>query len=110
MSGVAAVQDSEGGNRVRRAANVDLVQAEIVSQLRSCGVSVQHLHGVGSGCPDLLVGWRGQNFLLELKTDKSKARKCQEAWHAKWAGQVAVARTFTEAMTVITKAQKEGAA
>ena len=86
---------------MRRAANVDANQAEIVEKLRKCGVSVQHLHSVGSGCPDLLVGWRGVNILLEIKSDKTPTKKCQTEWHLKWAGQSAVVRSFQEAMDVI---------
>lgn len=39
-----------------RAAKVDKNQPEIVEALRAEGAVVQHLHAVGVGCPDLLVG------------------------------------------------------
>ena len=47
---------------MRRAARVDRNQAEIVVALRAGGASVQPLHAVGKGVPDLLVGWRGKIF------------------------------------------------
>jgi len=31
------------------------------------GVSVQHLHWLGKGCPDLMLGHAGVNYLLEFK-------------------------------------------
>lgn len=37
-------------------------QAEIVRALRSAGATVQTLHTVGKGCPDLVVGFRGNNY------------------------------------------------
>jgi Holliday junction resolvase len=86
---------------VRRASKVDSVQPEIVKQLRSCGVSVELLHRVGSACPDIICGWRGVNVILELKSEKTPVTKAQQEWHAKWAGQSAVVRSFTEAMEVI---------
>ena len=42
-------------------------QREIVQALRESGASVLVLSGVGRGCPDLLVGHHGLNFLLEVK-------------------------------------------
>jgi hypothetical protein len=56
---------------MRRAARTDSNQTEIVATLRSLGCSVQMLHAVGAGCPDLLIGIDGQNLLLEIK-DGSK--------------------------------------
>jgi hypothetical protein len=50
---------------------VDRNQAEIVQALRKCGAHVQSLAGVGRGCPDLLVGYRGCWRVLEVK-DGSK--------------------------------------
>jgi hypothetical protein len=86
---------------------VDENQPEIVAALRKIGASVQPLHAVGSGCPDILVGWRGMNTILEIK-DGAKppsARKLtpdQVEWHANWRGQVAVVETVEEAIAAVT--------
>lgn len=91
---------------MRRASNVDTNQAEIVAALRKVGCTVQHLHGVGQGCPDALIGYQGQNYLMEFK-DGSKppsARKLkptQVKWHDEWRGQVAVVCSVDEAFDVI---------
>tara|TARA_A100001391_G_scaffold176590_1_gene139858 strand:- start:3816 stop:4097 length:282 start_codon:yes stop_codon:yes gene_type:complete len=93
---------------MRRAAKVDANQAEIVEALRMIGASVQPLHAVGQGCPDLLVGWRGIVSLLEVK-DGSKppsARKLTEdqvKWHTEWRGQVAVVENVEQAIEAITR-------
>ena len=91
---------------MRRAAKVDANQAQIVDALRSAGATVQPLHAVGKGCPDLLVGHRGVNLLIEVK-DGSKppsARKLtqdQVSWHDTWRGQVAVVETVDQALGLI---------
>jgi hypothetical protein len=46
------------------AAKVDANQAAVVAALRKIGASVQPLHGVGAGVPDLLVGFQGRNWLI----------------------------------------------
>ncbi len=90
---------------MRRAA-VDKNQPVIVAMLRQVGAQVQHLHAVGQGCPDLLVGFRGANFLLEIKDgDKPpSARKltpAQHVWHTIWPGQVDVVKNIDEALKAI---------
>jgi hypothetical protein len=91
---------------VRRAAKVDANQREVVAALRGAGASVQLLHAVGEGCPDLLVGYKGLNMLLEVK-DGSKppsAQKLtpqQEIWHRDWRGQRVVVNSPEAALGAI---------
>lgn len=100
---------------MRRAGKVDANQAEVVRKLRGCAAKVEILSDVGKGIPDLLVGFRGINILLELKdgTKKPSARTLtadQKAWHASWPGQVDVVASFDEAWQVIEReARKAGA-
>ena len=91
---------------MRRRARVDANQSDLTRQLRLIGASVQPLHYVGRGCPDLLVGWRGRNWLLELKDPEKRpsARKLTEdedRWHHGWRGQVAVVETLEDALAVL---------
>lgn len=89
----------------------DANQAEIVAALFAAGCSVQDLHAVGGGCPDLLVGRmtiRGrQCFALEVKGRKNKAgapmmlTADQVAWHANWRGHVAIVTTPEEALRAV---------
>lgn len=70
---------------------VDTNQTQIVRELRRLGMEVLHLHSVHHGCPDILVGYRGRNILLEIKKDeKAKLTPDQVIWHSVWKGQVAV--------------------
>lgn len=76
---------------MRRAARVDRNQTEIVSALRAIGATVEHLHGVGQGCPDLCVGYRCVTVLLEVKDgSKSPSQRAltpaQLEWHGAWRG------------------------
>lgn len=91
---------------MRRAAKVDRNQPEIVGALRAIGATVQPLHSVGKGCPDLLVGFRGRNTLIEVKDGLAKpSDRCltddQIEWHGGWKGSVAVATNIEEALAVV---------
>jgi hypothetical protein len=54
------------------------------------------------GGPDALIGFRGENLVMEVKQPKGKLRPSQEAWHARWRGAaVIVARTPAEAVAAL---------
>lgn len=82
-----------------RAKRRDANEREIVAALESAGASVQRLDA--AGVPDLLVGFRGETFLIEVKNPEStkgalaggvrrKGRGCltpdQVAWFGAWRG------------------------
>lgn len=72
---------------------VDANQAQIVRILRDMGCSVAHMHELGKGAPDILVGFRGENFIFEIKDpDKPPSQRRltedEEKWHTRWKGQV----------------------
>jgi hypothetical protein len=76
-------------------AKADDNQPQIVAAFRQMGATVQHLHAVGQGCPDLLVGYRGRNLLVEVKDgnkppSKRTLTEAQVAWHRDWRGSVVV--------------------
>jgi hypothetical protein len=76
---------------MRRAAKVDDNQTAIVKALRAVGATAQSLAAIGCGCPDLLVGYRGGTYLLEVKDGRKppSARQLtpdEQAWHAAWRG------------------------
>ncbi len=90
----------------RRAAAVDRNQAEIVKALRMVGASVAPMHGAGEGFPDLVVGYMGRNYLIEVKDgDKPPSARAltqaQVKWHGEWRGQVNIVTNAVEAITVI---------
>lgn len=91
---------------MRRAAKVDANQALIVGALRACGAAVQSLAAVGKGCPDLLVGFKGRNLLMEVKDGRKppsdrKLTPDQIEWHTAWAGQVVVVENVEQALAAL---------
>jgi len=86
---------------MRRAARVDANQEQIVSALRAAGASVQSLAPIGKGCPDLLVAFRGDMHLIEVKQGKGKTNDLQKEWHEAWKADVHVVYGPEEALRVI---------
>ena len=86
---------------MRAAARVDHNQAAIVSALRQVGAMVCILSSVGRGCPDLLVGYHGMNYLLEVKAEKGRLTRQETEWIQTWAGQVRIVRSVIGACAAI---------
>ncbi len=96
---------------MRRSAKIDGNHRAIVAHLEAIGCSVQTLAAVGRGVPDLLVGRRAVNVLIEVKDgEQAPSRRQltadQREWHRRWRGQVAVAHTPEEAEAVVNAAEK----
>lgn len=90
-----------------RAKKIDDNQREIVSALRRCGAIVQSLASVGDGVPDLLVGYKRQTYLIEVK-DGSKPPSARQLthdqilWHVEWCGgPLCVVHNVDEALAAI---------
>lgn len=87
------------------AKRIDANQPDIVQALRTMGASVQSLASVGKGCPDLLVGFLGANYAIEIKDESKPPSKRvltpdQVVWHYGWRGQVAIVKSIDEAFEV----------
>ena len=83
------------------AKRTDANQSEIVNALRLGGASVTTLHMVGHGFPDIVVGFRGINYLIEIKTETGKLTNDEIKWHEQWQGQKATIRTIEEAIELV---------
>lgn len=91
---------------MRRAAKIDANQPEIVDVARRMGCTVQPLHTVGGGVPDLLVGISGVNDLWEIKDGKKppserRLTPDQITWHDDWRGSVQVIDSVDKAVARI---------
>jgi hypothetical protein len=92
---------------LRTASRVDANQALIVQALRAIGASVLHLHQL-KNCFDLLVGYRGRTFLVEVKDPSQPPSKRQltpgEAkFRDEWRGSTYhIVHTADEAIRIIT--------
>lgn len=74
-----------------RKAKIDANHTQVVKALRAAGATVQSLAAVGKGVPDLLVGFRGQTLLMEVKDGNKppsarQLTKDQLTWHGEWCG------------------------
>lgn len=87
--------------------SVDANQPEIVAALRAAGATVQHLHEVGRGCPDILVGFQGKNYLFEIKNpDRLWGFTPREtAWIVDWRGQVNTIELAEHALEIMEALQ-----
>lgn len=91
-----------------RAAKVDANQSEIVAALRKAGASVQPLHSVGQGVPDLLCAIAGVTFLVEVKDGEKppsaqKLTPDQVEWHSKWRAPVYIVNSQAQAVDLVQK-------
>jgi hypothetical protein len=108
----------------RRAARRDANEPEIVAALKAVGATVQQLSG--EDVPDLLVGFRGGDYLLEVKRPLGprgghaegikhvSLTPEQATWHAAWRGRPpVVVRSVDEALraigAVVSQSEKEHA-
>lgn len=90
-----------------RAARTDANHAAIVAALRAIGCSVASTAKLGEGFPDLVVGYRGANWLIEIK-DGSKPPSAraltidQQCFLAAWRGQYAVITSAQQAIDLVS--------
>ena len=89
-----------------RAKRVDANQKETVDALRSVGALVAITSALGNGFPDIVVGFRGRLYLVEIKDGRSppsatKLTKDEQAFHTKWAGYVHIIYSIDDALTLI---------
>lgn len=92
---------------MRRAAKVDRNQKEIVTQLRRFGASVYPTHMVGRGFPDIVVGYRGINYLFEIKDNlqppsKQRLTPDELAFFEMWKGSIYKVTTIDECIKLMT--------
>ncbi|MGI4863712.1 MAG: hypothetical protein ACRYFZ_07280 [Janthinobacterium lividum] len=91
----------------RTAARVDANQPEIVKALRAIGATILHTHQL-KNCFDLLVGYRGRTFLMEVKDpaqppSKRHLTEGEAEFKATWRGSpYHVVHTADEAIAIIT--------
>lgn len=91
---------------MRRAARVDANQNEIVQALRDVGASVAVTSMIGEGFPDLVVGFRGRNYLFEIKDgskppSKRKLTPDEQEWHDLWRGAADVVISIDVALEIL---------
>ena len=93
----------------------DITHGPIVRALEGIGATVVDLSTLGEGKPDLIVGYRGVDRMMEVKserenvrkdgylrTDKGAVQENQAAFAASWRGApVIVVRSVGEALAAV---------
>jgi Holliday junction resolvase len=90
------------------AKRTDKNQREIVAALRKIGCSVYPTHMVGHGFVDLVAGFRGKNFLLEIKDgslppSRKKLTTDEKLFHFGWRGEAKIVYSAEEAIAYVTR-------
>ena len=85
---------------------VDANQAQIVEDLRQLGLSVATTSQAGDGFPDIIVAYKGFNYMIEIKDgnkppSQQKLTPKQRKFHSKWKGQIDVANSLDGVLKVI---------
>jgi len=92
---------------LRTVSRVDANQPAIVKALRGIGASVLHLHQL-KNCFDLLVGYRGRTFLMEVKDpaqppSKRQLTEGEAEFQRDWRGSTYhIVHTPDEAIRIVT--------
>ena len=88
---------------LRTAARVDANQPAIVSALRAIGATILHTHQL-KNCFDLLVGYRGRTFLMEIKaSEKEKLTPGEAEFQRTWRGsEYHVVYSVEQAIRIVT--------
>lgn len=92
---------------MRKRGRLDTNHPEIVAALADIGAKVLSLANMGNGTPDILVGFRGRLFLMEIKSADRPAKLTpdEEKWHYEWAFcamyRVPIVRTVDDALRAI---------
>ena len=88
---------------MRRGSKPDLNHAEIRDGLRQIiGFQcVRDTKDIGSGFPDLIAGFRGKNYFLEVKQVGAKLTPAEIKFHQEWEGQIDIVHNLDEALKMI---------
>lgn len=84
---------------------VDGPHKAITKALRRIGCTVVDTSRLGSGFPDLVVGYRLNTLLVEVKSEEGDLNAAQVKFHASWTGSpVLVPRSDVEAIAMVQAA------
>lgn len=99
---------------MRRAARTDDNHSEVMEALKKAAMKPLSLASMGKGCPDILVGFRGINLLLEVKDGAKKPSERvltadERNFFATWPGHAEVVESPEDAVIAVTRhAQRMG--
>lgn len=85
---------------MRNWARIDGNHLEICHTLRQCGASVRSTASLGKGFPDVVAGFRGFNYLIEIKDGRKNwdLTESQKLFHEDWKGQIVIVDSIQSAI------------
>lgn len=87
----------------------DRNHAEIINELRkNKSISVFSTHTIGKGFPDIVVGYKGRNYLFEIKDElktksQTKLTQAEEKFFLHWQGQIDVITNHNQIINIINE-------
>jgi Holliday junction resolvase len=87
-------------------ARIDKNHKSIVECFRKLGCSVLSLSSQGKGCPDLLISYQKQCYLVEVKDTGGKLRESQKAFMRNWGSPVYVVHSTNEVVSLLNKLRR----
>lgn len=85
----------------------DLNHKELIDKIRKIpNISVFSTHTIGKGFPDIVVGYKGLNYLIEIKDgskykSQKKLTESELKFHNSWKGQVSIAENIDDVLKLI---------
>jgi hypothetical protein len=85
----------------------DANHKQMIDGLRKIpGISIFSTHMVGKGFPDIVIGYKGINYLVEIKDGaKTKSRKKltddEIKFHGSWLGQIMIAENIDDVLRLL---------
>lgn len=80
---------------------------EIIDKCRTIsGLSVFSTHSIGKGFPDIVIGYKSKNYLIEIKDGEKpqsqrKLTKDEVIFFENWNGQVDIANNFDDVKNIL---------
>lgn len=82
---------------------------EIMDKCRTIpALSIFSTHAVGKGFPDIVIGYRGKNYLFEIKDGKKppsqrKLTSDELRFHIGWYGQINIVYSFDDILKILNE-------
>ena len=91
---------------MRKHARIDANQKKIVAHLREIGCSVLVTSQLGKGAPDIIVGYKGKDYLIEIKDgekppSQQKLTPDEIKFKAEWKGEYHVVNSLDRLLEII---------
>jgi hypothetical protein len=81
--------------------SVDSNHHEIISEAREAGIEILDTHVIGRGFPDCIPIWRGDFWLVEIKTETGKLTDAERAFALRSKTPVHIVRSLDDLLKLV---------